>query len=59
MSAVPKKKEEQVRTAENLMSQIIKDLNGEEARTEESTREEKNEGCKKNKLKKLVQAFVW
>jgi len=47
MSDVPVKKEDQEKTAENLMTQIIKDLNEETARTEESTREEKNEGCKK------------
>ena len=33
------------------MAQITKDLNAEIARTEEPTREEKNEGCKKSKLK--------
>jgi hypothetical protein len=57
-SAVPKKKEDQGKTAENLMTQITKYLNAEVARTEESTREEKDEGCKKIKIKKLVQVFV-
>ena len=33
------------------MTQIIKDLNAEEVRIEEPAREEKNEGCKKIKLK--------
>jgi len=42
MSAVLKKKEEQEKTAENLMTQIIKDLNGEEARTEEPPKTEEN-----------------
>lgn len=43
MSAVLEKNEEQEKIVENLMTQIIKDLNEEAARTEESTREEKNE----------------
>ena len=54
-SAVPKKKKEQGKTAGNLMTQIIKDLNAEVARIEELAREEKMKDAKKIKLKKLVQ----
>ena len=42
MSAVPKKKEEQGKTAENLMTRIIKDLNEEVAGTEEPVKTEEN-----------------
>jgi len=40
------------------MTQIIKDLNTEVARTEELAKEEKMKDVKKIKLKKLVQTFV-
>jgi len=42
MSAVLKKNEEQEKTAENLMTQITKDMNGEAARTEEPPKTEGN-----------------
>ena len=57
-STVPEKKEEQGKTAGNLMNQIIKNLNAEVARIEEMAREEKMKDAIKIKLKKLVQTFV-
>ena len=42
MSAVPKKNKEPVKTVENLMTQITKDLNAEAARTEEPAKKEEN-----------------
>jgi len=44
--------EEQGKTAGNLMTQIIKDLNAEGGRKEEPAREEKLMDAKKIKLKK-------
>lgn len=41
-SAVPGKNEDQEKTAENLMTQIIKDPNAEAARTEEPVKIEEN-----------------
>jgi hypothetical protein len=41
-SAVLEKKEDQGKTAENLMTQIIKDLNREAAKTEEPAKTEEN-----------------
>jgi hypothetical protein len=41
-SAVPGKNEDQEKTAENLMTQIIKDLNEKLARTEEPVKIEEN-----------------
>ncbi|MBU2439500.1 hypothetical protein KKI11_00960 [bacterium] len=42
MSAVPKKKEEQVKTVEKLMTRITKDLSEEMARIEEPAKTEEN-----------------
>jgi len=42
MSAVLIKNEDQEKTAESLMTQIIKDLNEEVARTEEAAKTEEN-----------------
>jgi hypothetical protein len=42
MSAVLEKNEEQEKIVENLMTQIIKDLNEEVARTEEPAKTEEN-----------------